>query len=155
MRLLGFWTQPYQSQKRTVIPLIYVFVYIFWLVIPEIVYIVRRQLSYANFSKTAIETISITNLVCLTLNAYIHRLVLERTYYEVRFAMQAVSVDGHPEILRRVNQLESSTDRFFKVYITFEIVVGFAYLVYAPILSIIQYATTGQLPPLAGLFEAE
>lgn len=136
-------------------PLIYVAVYIVWLGIPGIVYIVRRQLSYANFSKTAIETISVTNLVCLTLNAFIHRLVLERTYDEVRFAMKAVSADRHQEILCRVNQLESSTDRFFKVYIRFEIVADLAYLVYAPILSIIQYATTGQLPPLSGLFEAE
>ncbi|XP_021693467.1 odorant receptor 94b-like [Aedes aegypti] len=155
LQWLGFWTQPYQNQKRTMMPLVYIVVYILCLIIPAIVYIVRGNHNFASFLTIATETISISNILCLFTNTFFNRLNLERTYDGVRFTMNAFLTDGHDEIRTQVNQLDRSSDRFFKIYIRFEVVVGVAYLFYSPIVSIVQYASSEESPPLHGIFEAD
>lgn len=136
-------------------PLVYIVVYILCLIIPAIVYIVRGNHNFASFLTIATETISISNILCLFTNTFFNRLNLERTYDGVRFTMNAFLTDGHDEIRTQVNQLDRSSDRFFKIYIRFEVVVGVAYLFYSPIVSIVQYASSEESPPLHGIFEAE
>lgn len=129
--------------------------YIVWLLLPGIVYIIRQQPSFAILSRTAVESIAVTNVILLIVSTIVHQPVLEKAYGDVRFALDRVSDSLDRELQLTVGNMQSSTDRFFKLYIGFEAIVGSTYCSVNPILTCVKYVRTGELPPLHGIIEAE
>ncbi|KXJ77274.1 hypothetical protein RP20_CCG007974 [Aedes albopictus] len=154
LQWLGFWTQPYQTRSSSK-PLAFTALYIGWLLFPGIIYIFRQQPSFAVITRTAVESMSIANITMLIVSTIVHQPVLEKAYGDVRFGLAAVSDSLDRELQRTIDHLGTSTDRFFKVYIGFQMTVGLIYTLSNPILTIVKYVRSGELPPLHGILEAD
>nr|XP_029730114.1 uncharacterized protein LOC109416381 [Aedes albopictus] len=154
LQWLGFWTQPYQTRSSSK-PLAFTALYIGWLLFPGIIYIFRQQPSFAVITRTAVESMSIANITMLIVSTIVHQPVLEKAYGDVRFGLAAVSDSLDRELQRTIDHLGTSTDRFFKVYIGFQMTVGLIYCLSNPILTIVKYVRSGELPPLHGILEAD
>ncbi|XP_019561554.3 uncharacterized protein LOC109430000 [Aedes albopictus] len=154
LQLLGFWTQPYQKRSSAK-PLAFTTLYIGWLLFPGIIYIFRQQPSFAVITRTAVESMSIANIIMLIVSTIFHQPVLGKAYGDVRFALAAVSDSLDRELQRTIDHLELSTDRFFKGYIGFQMAVGLIYCSSNPIQTIVKYVRSEELPPLHGILEAD
>ncbi|XP_065080025.1 odorant receptor 49b-like [Ochlerotatus camptorhynchus] len=154
LQIFGFWTQPYQGHNLRK-PLFHMSMYIIWLLGPGIIHIVRQRSNFASITRAAIESIGFINGILLSTNMIIHRSLLERTYGAVRSVMQSIASDLSKDVQSTVKLLETSTDLFFKIYIGFQAIVGIAYTLSNPVLTLIDYLQIGVLPPLQGIFEAD
>ncbi|XP_062537875.1 odorant receptor 49b-like [Armigeres subalbatus] len=154
LQIMGFWVQPYQ--KRSLVkPLLYISLFMVSMVLPGIIFIVRQPPSFTIAVRTVVETISIVNIIILVLSTVTHQQWLEEAYIDLRFGFQARLRDSDFELREKIAELGSSVDRYFKIYIKFQLGVVLTYISSNPIFTLTQYLRTGELPPLHAILEAD
>ncbi|XP_058839797.1 odorant receptor 22c-like [Topomyia yanbarensis] len=105
--------------------------------------------------KALIETI-IT--VKVTFQAFLfanYRPQLERIFAELQSVLERRSLDTQYEVQNTIRHLQSSSDWLIKVYLGIETFSLTVYCVIPTGLTILKYATTGIVPPLIGIAEAD
>lgn len=154
LQILGFWTQPFQK-RSTAKPLGYMVLFFVWLLLPEIIFIVRQEPTFAIVARNAVECLLIANVILLIGSTIVHQSKLEESYGNMRFALDTIASNVDSKLLSTVTHLGSSTDRYFKVYVGFEGIITLVYALANPVLTLTQYIQSGELPPLHAIIESE
>lgn len=154
LRMVGYWSHPDRPFRPTQ-AICLIGVVLFWIVIPELVYIMRQEPNFVTFVRNLAEILIIGIAVPQASIALVHRPLIEETYSEIQSSLETVSTDPYRDIQRVIRKLKTFSEWIFKGYIGGEVALAGPYFLSIPVTIILKYFITGALPPLRGVFEAE